>query len=108
MNNIAKQIIDLDKETQKLKEKYEEMLRKIRFEGLDKVQKLEKELLQQYMEEGEKAYKEIVGSLNDNLDLTSKVEIECISNLINVDVVYNEKKENLTEKLWETIITLEE
>ncbi|HZH68256.1 MAG TPA: hypothetical protein VFD65_03575 [Chitinophagales bacterium] len=108
MNDIAQKIINLDKETISLREKYEEALRKKKFEGLDKVQQLEKELQQQYMEEGEKAYREIVGGVTGSLNLTSKVEVECISNKVNIDVVYNEIKEDLTERLWGKILSMEE
>lgn len=108
MNDIAQKIINLDKETIKLREKYEETLRKKKFEGLNEVQQLEKELLQQYMEEGENAYREIVEGVSSGLNLKSKVEVECISNKVNIDVVYNEIKEELTERLWGKIISMEE
>lgn len=108
MNDIAQKIINLDKETIKLREKYEETLRKKKFEGLNEVQQLEKELLQQYMEEGENAYRDIIEGVSGHINLKSKVEVECISNKVNIDVVYNEIKEELTERLWGKIISMEE
>jgi hypothetical protein len=108
MNEITKQIINLDKETVALKTRYEELLREKKFEGLDLLQKLEQDLLKSYMEEGEKAYQEIMQKSAEESARPGKEEVECMSSILNVDVVYSEVKDELIESLWKEILAAEE
>ncbi len=108
MNEIAQQIINLDKETVVLRAKYEELLRKKKLEGLDMLQKLEQDLMKSYMEEGERAYQEIMQKSTEESERPGKVEVECMSSMVNIDVVYNEVKDKLVESLWKEILTGEE
>lgn len=108
MNEITQQIINLDKETIALRAKYEELLRKKKLEGLDMLQKLEQDLMKSYMEEGEKAYQEIIQKSVQESERPGKIEVECMSSMVNIDVVYNEAKDQLIESLWKEILTGEE
>jgi len=108
MNEITQKIIDLDKETINLRKKYEDLLRKKKMEGLDKVQELEQELLKTYVEEGEKAYQETLKQTDGHTDKLNKVEVECISNMTDIDKVYYGSKKELVDSLWEEILQVEE
>ena len=108
MNEITQQIINLDKETIALRAKYEDLLRKKKLEGLDMLQKLELDLMKSYMEEGEKAYREIMQKSAEESERPGKVEVECMSSMLNIDVVYKEIKDELIESLWKEILTGEE
>ena len=108
MNEITQQIINLDKETVALRARYEELLRKKKLEGLDMLQKLEQDLMKSYMEEGDKAYQEIMDKSAEESERTGKVEVECMSSMVNIDIVYNEVKDQLIDGLWKEILTGEE
>ncbi len=108
MNEITQQIINLDKETVALRARYEELLRKKKLEGLDMLQKLEQDLMKSYMEEGDKAYQEIMDKSAEESERPGKVEVECMSSMVNIDIVYNEVKDQLIDGLWKEILTGEE
>ena len=108
MNEITQKIIDLDRDTINLRKKYEDLLRKKKMEGLDRVQELEQELLKTYAEEGEKAYQETLKETDGHTEKIGKIEVECISNMTDIDKVYYDSKKELVDSLWEEILQVEE
>ena len=76
MNELTQKIIELDKNTLNMKKKYEDLLRKKKFEGQDKVHELEQQLLKTFQQEGEKAYQEALKQTDSTLDNIEKIRQE--------------------------------
>ncbi|WP_422487297.1 hypothetical protein [Gudongella sp. DL1XJH-153] len=104
MNEVTQKIIDLDSKTTHMKKKNEELLRKKKFEGQDKVQELERQLLKEFHEEGEKAYREALKETDSTLESIEKIKKEYESHIQNTDEVYSKIKYDLIETLWEDIV----
>lgn len=104
MNEVTQKVIDLDKATIELKKKYEDKLRITKFEGQDRVQELEQQLLKSYMEEGEKVYQDTLIKSDKSIDQLDKVKNQYEINMKAVDNAYNKIKPELTKKLWEEIL----
>ncbi|MGM0395973.1 MAG: hypothetical protein ACQEP4_02855 [Bacillota bacterium] len=104
MNEITQKIIDLDKKTTQMKKKYEDLLRKKKFEGQDRVQELEQQLLKEYQEEGEKAYQEALKQTDSTLENIEKIKKEYERHIQSTDEEYLKIKHELVESLWEDIV----
>lgn len=104
MNEITQKVIDLDKITIELKKKYEDKLRITKFEGQDKVQELEQQLLKSYIEEGEKVYQDTLIETDIAIDELEKSKSQYEISMDAVDKAYVEIKPELTERLWTEIL----
>ena len=104
MNELTQKIIELDKNTLNMKKKYEDLLRKKKYEGQDKVHELEQQLLKTFQQEGEKAYQEALKQTDSTLDNIEKIRQEYENSIKNTDEVYARMKPSLVDALWEDII----
>ncbi len=104
MNEITQNIIDLDNKTTHMKKRNEDLLRKMKFEGQDKVQELERQLLKEFHEEGEKAYQEALKETDSTLENIESIKKEYESHIQSTDEKYLKMKHELIESLWEDIV----
>ena len=104
MNEISQKIIDLDKKTTRMKQMYEDLLRKKKFEGQDKVQALRRKLLKEFLEEGNEAYKRTLEESDSVVDNVEKTKSSYEKYIQNTDEAYSKIKEDLVETLWGEIV----
>ncbi|TJX61474.1 hypothetical protein E8P77_18540 [Soehngenia saccharolytica] len=108
MDQIIQDILNLDNETKKLKDRYEEILKKEKFEGLAKVQKLEEELMAAYEKEAQKAYENYIEEKSKLIPQIAQQEYLKYGSSTNLNEKYLKLKTKLLDDIWESILTIEE
>ncbi|HOK62927.1 MAG TPA: hypothetical protein PK083_01135 [Soehngenia sp.] len=108
MDRIVQDILNLDDETKKLRDRYEEILKKEKFEGLQKVQQLEKELMASYEKEAQKLYENYIEEKSKLIPQIAQQEYLKYGSTANLNEKYKKLKTRLLDDIWESILTIEE
>lgn len=102
MDKIVNEIINIDKETVKIKKKTEEIVLNKEKELKETIQRLEKEYIEDGKLESESMYNDIIESGKSEI---SKLESEDNKILQKIDNLYKDKKDKLIEDLWTSLFT---
>ena len=105
MDKIVNEIINIDKETVKIKKKAEEIIENKEKELRETIQRLEKEYIEDGKLESESIYNDIIKSGKEEI---SKLESEDNKTLKLIDNLYRVKKDKLIEDLWTSLFTSKE
>jgi phenylalanine-4-hydroxylase len=108
MDQIVQDILNLDNETKKLRDRYEEILKKEKFEGLANVQKLEEELLNSYEKEAQEAYINYIEEKTKLIPQITQQEFLKYTSSVDLNQRYEALKAKLLNDIWESILTIEE
>lgn len=100
MDEIVKKIIDMDRDTIKIKLKTEEIIVNREKELKETLHELEKAYLEESRLEGDRIYKEIIKT--GELEM-ARLESSDSEILKRIDNVYKGKKEKLIEDLFESL-----
>lgn len=105
MDRIANEIINIDKETVKIKLKTEEIIENKEKELKETLQSLEKEYSEEGRLESEVIYKKIIelGKIE-----TDRLEFEDSKVLKDIENIYIGKKDKLIESLWNSLFISKE
>lgn len=100
MDKPARRIIEIDRDTIRLKEKTEEVIKdkKVKFES--QLELLEKNYLEEGEKQGKKIYKDIIAEAKHIIDENERQTNKKITSLENL---YNNKKKILVEELWQDL-----
>ncbi len=100
MDETINKIINIDKETVRMKLKTEEIIREKEKELKDTLQDLEKNFMEEGRLEGERIYNQIIK--NGEIEI-EKLQSQDIETLKSIDNVYRKNKALLTEALWNSL-----
>ena len=100
MEDVIRKIVNIDKETIKIKEKTEEIINTKERELKEVLQSLEKEYLEEGKLEGDKKYKEIIEIGRKETEELQKEEEKTLKN---IDNLYKGKKDKLVEELFHSL-----
>lgn len=105
MDEIINKIINIDKETVRMKLRTEEIIRDKEKELKETLQDLEKKYLEEGRLEGEKIYSKI---MRDGETEIERLQSQDIGILKNIDDVYKKNKDKLILDLWNSLFKGEE
>jgi vacuolar-type H+-ATPase subunit H len=100
MDEIINNIMNIDKETVKIKLKTEELIENKEKELREALQKLEKDYMEEGRLEGERIYNEVIK--NGELE-TKQMKSEDMKTLNSIDDVYKKNKDQLVDGLWNSL-----
>ncbi|MBU5313650.1 hypothetical protein KQI38_16625 [Tissierella carlieri] len=100
MDEIINKIINIDKETVRMKLKTEEIIGDKEKELKETLQELEKKYVEEGRLEGEKTYNEIIR--NGELEI-ERLKSQDVETLERIDKVYKGSKDKLIEGLWNSL-----
>lgn len=103
MEDVAKRIVKLDKETSNMKEKYEQIIEGKDEELREKLLELEKKYANESRLEIEKIQNEILNQ-TDNESMKLDLKAEDMHNLDSIDKTYKSIKDGLLNKLWDQLL----
>jgi rubrerythrin len=102
MDKVVNEIINIDRETVKIKDKTKEIIANKEKELRETIQRLEKEYIEDGKLESESMYNDIVESGKVEI---SKLQSEDNKILKQIDNLYRVKKDKLVEDLWTSLFT---
>ncbi len=105
MDEVINKIINIDKETVKMRLRTEEIIRDKEKELKETLQDLEKKYLEEGRLEGEKIYNKI---MKDGETEIERLQSQDIGILKNIDDVYKKNKDKLVLDLWNSLFKGEE
>lgn len=100
MDEIVKKIIDMDRDTVKIKLKTEEIIVNREKELKETLQELEKKYLEESRLEGDRIYKEIIKTGESEMTRLESSDIEALKK---IDNIYKGKKQILVEDLFKNL-----
>ncbi|MDR7857391.1 hypothetical protein [Tissierella sp.] len=100
MDQIINNILNIDKETVKMKLKTEELIENKEKELKEAIQELEKNYMEEGRLEGERVYNEVIK--NGELEIKQMQSMD-MKTLNSIDDVYKKNKDQLVEELWKNL-----
>lgn len=101
MDEIVNKIINIDKETVRMKQKTEEIIRDKEKVLRETLQKIEREYVEEGRLEGEKIYKEIMEDGETEIRSLQSQDMEMLKA---IDKEYKNNKDKLINILWNSLI----
>ncbi|HAE92050.1 MAG TPA: hypothetical protein DCG60_05300 [Tissierella sp.] len=105
MDEIINKIINIDKETVRMKQKTEEIIRDKEKVLRETLQKIEREYVEEGRLEGERIYKEIMEDGETEIRSLQSQDMEMLKA---IDKEYKNNKDKLINILWNSLIKVKE
>ena len=102
MDETINKIINIDKETVRIRERTEEIIREKEKELKETLQELEKNYMEEGRLEGEEAYNQIIKSGETEIE---NLQSQDVDTLKSIDNIYKKNKDKLIEALWSSLFT---
>lgn len=104
MEDVIKKILNMDKETVKVRRETEETVSRMGKELRETLQSLENKYLEEGRLEGDKKYKDIIEASRKEIEQHNEKEGNVLEN---IESIYMEKKHNLVEELFQSLLSEE-
>lgn len=104
MEDVIKKILNMDKETVKVRKETEEIVSRSEKTLRETLQNLESKYLEEGRLEGEKKYREIIEAGRKEIEELQNKEDKVLKSIENI---YKEKKHDLVDKLFQSLLSEE-